>query len=171
MKKHFALLLLLASLALVVLPAKSSGEGRLPIELEGITIGTSEAEVKSKLPGVRCMDRKGAFSDRVCYDAASSIAGVPANVAVGLQDNSVRHVMVRFSSRNFSRVTAALAEQYGAATSEKREPVTTKAAVILENETRTWIRGDQRLYARRYHMKDTTVSSVVLASQIDNTSH
>ena len=71
MNKHFALLLLLASLALFVLPAKSSGKGRLPIELEGITIGMSEAEVKSKLPGVRCMDRKGAFSDRVCYDAGS----------------------------------------------------------------------------------------------------
>ncbi len=148
--KGLVLLIRLVSLAVVLLPANSSAEGYPPIQLEGITIGASEAEVKKKLPSVRCMDRKATFSGRVCYDAASSFAGVPANVAVGLEDGSVRQVMVRFSSKSFSKVAFALVEQYGMATSEigNLSP-RKKAGVILENETRTWIRGDQKLYARR----------------------
>jgi len=77
--------------------------------------------------------------------------------------------MVRFASKNFPRVASYLEERYGPATSEKRELVTTKGGAVLENETRTWIRGDQRLYARKYHMKDTAVSSVVLTVRTDET--
>ena len=165
--KRFLVLSVSALAAVALLHDRSAAEERLPIELVGITIGVSEAEVKTKLSGVHCMDRKGAFSDRVCYDAASAIAGVPANAAVDLRSDRVRQVIVRFSSKDFLKVASALAEQYGVATSEKREPVTTKKGVILENETRTWIRGDQRLYARRYHLKDTTVSSVALASRAE----
>ena len=89
--------------------------------------------------------------------------------ALPLADRKPACVMVRFASKNFPRVASYLEERYGPATSEKRELVTTKGGAVLENETRTWIRGDQRLYARKYHMKDTAVSSVVLTVRTDET--
>ena len=92
-------------------------------DINGVLLGSSEAEVKKKFPSANCkkLEWESRAADRRCDDSRVSFGGVEARVTFYLRRDKVEAFDVRFDARELDRVVAVAKERYGKPATEQRD--------------------------------------------------
>ena len=92
-------------------------------DVNEITLGASEADVKRRFPSANCkrLEWESRAADRRCDDSRISFGGVESRVTFYLRKDKVEAFDLRFDSRELDRVIAYAKQRYGRPVSEQRD--------------------------------------------------
>lgn len=138
MRALFAIVALLGAAAVPAIAASA------PYDVNGITLGASESEVREAFPSAYCqpLEWKSIAADRRCDDSRISFGGVPARVTFYLKHATVQAFDVGFNPRDLERVVAFLKSQYGAPASERTETISRPGKEEQRIYKAAWRKGD-----------------------------
>ncbi|HXZ52888.1 MAG TPA: hypothetical protein VEH51_12870 [Burkholderiales bacterium] len=113
-------------------------------DVNGITLGASEREVKQAFPSVYCqpLEWKSAAAERRCDDSRISLGGAPARVTFYMKHDKVQAFDVGFDPRDQERVVAFLKTQYGKLSSERTDTITRPGKADRKIYKAAWRDGD-----------------------------
>jgi hypothetical protein len=113
-------------------------------EVNGITLGASEREVKQAFPSAYCqlLEWKSVAAERRCDDSRVSFGGAPARVTFYLKHDKVQAIDVGFDPRDSERVIAFLKTQYGDPASERTDTITRQGKEDRKIYKAAWRDGD-----------------------------
>ncbi len=113
-------------------------------DVNGITLGASEGEVKQAFPSAYCqpLEWKSAAAQRRCDDSRISLGGAPARVTFYLKGDRVQAFDVGFDPRDRERVVAFLKTQYGEPASERTDTITRQGKEERKIYKAIWREGD-----------------------------
>lgn len=113
-------------------------------DVNGITLGASEREVRQAFPSAYCqpLEWKSAAAERRCDDSRISFGGAPARVTFYLMHDTVQAFDVGFDPRDRERVVAFLKTQYGDPTSERTDTITRQGKEERKIYKAAWRDGD-----------------------------
>jgi hypothetical protein len=109
--------LLPAALLLASAPAPAA------YDVQGITLGASEAQVRKQFPSAHCkkLEWETRAADRRCDDSRIGFGGVEARITFYLRRDRVEAFDVRFDAQHLGRVSDFLKERYGKPVTEQRD--------------------------------------------------
>lgn len=138
-KHEIRRLLWLAALLALPLPA-------LAYEVNGVTLGGREIEVKKAFPSAHCkpLEWKSDAADRRCDDARISLGGVPARITVFLKTDAVQAMDLRFDTKELDRMKEALRSRWGAPLAEVTETIARKDKEDRKVFKMRWEKGADR---------------------------
>jgi hypothetical protein len=92
-------------------------------DVNEITLGSSEADVKRRFPSANCkrLEWESRAADRRCDDSRINFGGVESRVTFYLRKDKVEAFDVRFDSRELERFIAYAKRRYGKPASEQRD--------------------------------------------------
>jgi len=92
-------------------------------DVNEISLGSSEADVKRRFPSANCkrLEWESRAADRRCDDSRINFGGVESRVTFYLRKDKVEAFDVRFDSRELERVIAYAKQRYGKPASEQRD--------------------------------------------------
>jgi len=133
-----------AIVALLGAAAAPAAAASVPYDVNGITLGASEREVKQAFPSAYCqpLEWKSAAAERRCDDSRISLGGAPARVTFYLKHDRVQAFDVGFDPRDRERVVAFLKTQYGAPASERTDTITRQGKEERKIYKAAWRDGD-----------------------------
>jgi hypothetical protein len=139
------LLLLLACL----LPAPA-----FAFNVNGIALGSKEADVKKVFPSALCkpLEWKTNAADRRCDDGRIAVGGIEGKVTVYLKGDAVQGYGLRFDIKELERVKVFLRQRWGAPTSEATD-------VIAQKD-----KEDKKIYKMRW---ENGADLAILTAQLD----
>jgi hypothetical protein len=113
-------------------------------DVNGITLGASEREVRQAFPSAYCqaLEWKSVAADRRCDDSRIAFGGAPARVTFYLKHDKVQAFDVGFDPRDRVRVVAFLKTQYGAPASERTDTITRQGKEDRNIYKAVWRDGD-----------------------------
>ena len=135
---------LLAIVALLGAAAATAAAASAPYDVNGITLGASEREVKEAFPSAYCqpLEWKSAAAERRCDDSRISFGGAPARVTFYLKHGTVQAFDVGFDPREQERVVAYLKAQYGKPSSERTDTISLRGKEDRKIYKAAWRKGD-----------------------------
>ena len=92
-------------------------------DVNEISLGSSEADVKRHFPSANCkrLEWESRAADRRCDDSRVNFGGVESRITFYLRKDKVEAFDVRFDSRELERVIAYAKQRYGKPASEQRD--------------------------------------------------
>ena len=92
-------------------------------DVNEISLGSSEADVKRRFPSANCkrLEWESRAADRRCDDSRVNFGGVESRITFYLRKDKVEAFDVRFDSRELERVIAYAKQRYGKPASEQRD--------------------------------------------------
>ena len=133
-----------AIVALLGAAAAPAAAASVPYDVNGITLGASEREVKQAFPSAYCqpLEWKSVAAERRCDDSRISFGGAPARVTFYLKHGTVQAFDVGFDPRDRERIVAFLKSQYGSPASERTETITRPGKEERKLYKAAWRNGD-----------------------------
>ncbi len=131
-----------ALLAIVMLLGAASAFAAY--DVNGITLGASEREVRQAFPSAYCqpLEWKSVAAERRCDDSRISFGGAPARVTFYLKHDKVQAFDVAFDPRDRERVVAFLKTQYGDPAAERTDTITRQGKEDRKIYKAAWRDGD-----------------------------
>lgn len=135
-----------------------------PFDLKGVHIGDSEADLKRAFPAATCSppSRPVPVIDLTCSDSKNTLADVPARYFFALFEGRVTYASASFNGANFAEVSRAAETKYGQPDRTETKMLKLKGEEF-PNTTRTWERGDERVYLERIYLGRLGESQLVLS--------
>jgi len=128
-----------------------AGPAAAVYDLNGVSLGGDEQQVKKAFPSAYCkpLEWISTAADRRCDDGKISVAGLPARVTVYLKTGSIQGIAVRFDSKDRDRIIGHLKSRWGPPAAERTETIARKAKDGKDKEDRkvfkvNWEKGDER---------------------------
>ncbi|MGE0874039.1 MAG: hypothetical protein AB7O31_05135 [Burkholderiales bacterium] len=117
-----------------------------PFAANGVPLGGSEADVKSRFPAAYCkaLEWKSDAADRRCDDAHASLGGVEAKLTFYLKANAIQAFDVRFDTKDLQRFVADLKSSFGPPRSEANDVIYRKGKADREVYKVLWESGRDR---------------------------
>lgn len=110
-------------------------------------------------------------SDEQCgnvYGLKETIAGASIeSLLLLVYDGTVHKILIMTKASDFAGVQAALQEKYGAPTSNKIEPLTTRAGVTYENQSSTWLLSEGTIRIEKFSGRIDRSSVSFSSHQLD----
>lgn len=118
-----------------------------PIELKGVPLGATQAELTEKIHGfscssTRCFYLQSSASSPEAYRFGSV---TPVGYAVELVDDRVAYISVLIQESAYGEALAALKEKYGRPTTERVEKKSNAMGATFESRIATWSRKDGQI--------------------------
>jgi hypothetical protein len=164
-------------LAALLLLGASISDASSPLELRGLAIGSTEEELRTRYPELRCDDpqkkvaaEKGRFKDfwqrkqteadlfcgTVISDRAppARLAKMAGHVATNFEfdfiHNRLMHASASLPSPAFDRLVAALSAKYGPPDRKEAEESQSKTQGKVANTIVYWTRGNDTIRVSKY---------------------
>ena len=100
-----------------------AGTARAAYDVNEVTLGATEAQVKQHFPHANCraLEWKSRAADRRCDDSRIKLGGLDASVTFYLRRDAVEGMDVRFDRRQLDSMVKFLRQRYGEASERKRK--------------------------------------------------
>ena len=145
-----ALLLLLAS-----------GPALAAFDVNGITLGATEAEIRKAFPSALCKPLEWASraADRRCDDAKIAVGGIESRITFYLKKNAVQAFDLRFDTKDLERMAAFVKGRYGKPLAEGKEAIERQGKAAREIYKARWEAGrDQAVLVSQLEKKRSTLT-------------
>jgi len=126
----------------------------LAYDVNGVSLGSKEADVKKAFPSALCkpLEWKTNAADRRCDDGRIAMGGIEGKVTFYLKADSVQGYGLRFDLKELERVKAFLRGRWGAPLSEATD-------VIAQKD-----KPDRKIYKSRW---EKGADLAILTAQLD----
>ena len=123
-----------------------AGPAAAAYDLNGVSLGGDEQQVKKSFPSARCkpLEWTSTAADRRCDDGKISVGGLPARVTVYLNKGAVEGIAVRFDSKDRDRVIGYLKSRWGPPSGETSETIAKKGKEDRKVFKVNWEKGGER---------------------------
>lgn len=108
------------------------------MELKGIKLGFSEAQVRARLGRETRCTSPGRIVDRICTNAATTFGGRPATATVGLLANQAAFVQFQLDSSSYGLVRDGLEHKFGKPSLEGEQQVSNRMGASFLARSATW---------------------------------
>src|SRR5512138_2225223 len=104
-----------------------AGAARAAYDVNEVTLGATEAQVKQHFPHANCraLEWKSRAADRRCDDSRIKLGGLDASVTFYLRRDAVEGMDVRFDRRHLEPMAKFLRQRYGQA-AERKDALATR---------------------------------------------
>ncbi len=111
-------------LAVALAAAPIAAAPPVAFDIDGLTLGASEADVKRHYPYANCraLEWTSKAADRRCDDSRIKFGGIDASVTFYLKRDAVQGFDVRFDRRQLEPVKKFLRQRYGEPAAARGEP-------------------------------------------------
>ena len=104
-----------------------AGPAAAAFDLNEVTLGASEQQIKGKFPEANCraLEWPSRAAERRCDDSRIKVGGIDASVTFYLKQNAVEGFDLRFEKAQLERMTKFLLERYGKPAAQKGDALGT----------------------------------------------
>lgn len=154
-----------AILAVLLFTASPASTWNEPDNFRGVPWEASEAELKEKIPGVRCINFSNPLADRGC-STSFSVGPVPTKGFFGFQEGQLRWVRLTFDPKHFQTMQGIFSERYGAPSHQEEIPVKNRMGAEFLNVEALWSGNLITIRMRKYSGKITESEALYMTPTV-----